>query len=121
MYRVWSFVSEYSALLILGALIGLAWANLYPTSYHAFIDFPLLEGGPIGHLHVDTEGHASRTLTVHYLINDTLMAQRAGHLPHDLADEERRQGGDKERRAKRRRAASTLRRTSRPGARASSR
>jgi NhaA family Na+:H+ antiporter len=74
MYRVWRFVAEYSALLILGALIGLAWANLDPASYRAFVDHPLLEGGPIGHLHVDAAGHASRTLTVHYLINDVLMA-----------------------------------------------
>jgi Na+:H+ antiporter, NhaA family len=74
MYRVWGFVSEYSALLVLGALAGLGWANLHPESYHAFIEFPLLEGGPIGHLHVDAAGHAARTLTVHYLINDVLMA-----------------------------------------------
>jgi NhaA family Na+:H+ antiporter len=74
MYRVWSFVSEYSALLIAGALIGLAWANLHPASYHAFIEFPLLNGGPVGHLHIDAAGHSSRTLTVHYLVNDVLMA-----------------------------------------------
>ena len=74
MHRVWAYVSEYSALLIVGALIGLAWANLDPASYHAFVEFPLLEGGPVGHLHVDADGHASRTLTVHYLVNDVLMA-----------------------------------------------
>jgi NhaA family Na+:H+ antiporter len=74
MRRVWDFVSEYSALLILGAVTGLAWANFDPASYHAFVEFPLLEGGPVGHLHVDAAGHASRTLTLHYLINDVLMA-----------------------------------------------
>jgi NhaA family Na+:H+ antiporter len=74
MYRAWKFLSEYSALLILGALIGLAWANIAPSSYHAVIEFPLIEGGPIGHLHVDAEGHAHRVLTLHYLINDVLMA-----------------------------------------------
>ena len=74
MYRVWGFLSEYSLLLIAGALIGLAWANLDPASYHAFVEFPLVEGGRIGHLHVDAEGHAHRTLTLHYLINDMLMA-----------------------------------------------
>ena len=74
MYRVWRFLSEYSVLLVLGALIGLVWANLDPASYHAFVEFPLLEGGPVGHLHVDAEGHAHRTLTLHYLINDVLMA-----------------------------------------------
>ena len=74
MYRVWGFLSEYSLLLILGALLGLTWANLDPGSYHAFVEVPLIEGGPIGHLHVDAEGHAHRTLTLHYLINDMLMA-----------------------------------------------
>jgi len=74
MYRVWRFVGEYSALLILGALVGLTWANLDPESYHAVIDWPLLVGGPIGHLHIDADGVASRTLTVHFLINDILMA-----------------------------------------------
>jgi NhaA family Na+:H+ antiporter len=74
MYRTWKFLSEYSVLLVLGALIGLAWANVDPASYHAFVDYPLLHGGPVGHLHVDADGHAERTLTVHFLINDVLMA-----------------------------------------------
>ena len=74
MYRTWRFISDYSALLIVGALAGLAWANLHPAGYHAFVDFALIDGGPIGHLHVDAEGHAHRTLTVHYLVNDVLMA-----------------------------------------------
>ena len=74
MNRVWQFVAEYSALLILGALAGLVWANLAPASYHDFVEFPLFEGGPVGHLHVDAEGHAHRVLTLHYLINDVLMA-----------------------------------------------
>ena len=73
-YRTWRYVSEYSVLLILGAVLGLTWANLHPASYHALVDFPLLEGGPIGHLHVDADGHAHRTLTLHFLINDVLMA-----------------------------------------------
>ncbi|HEY6509518.1 MAG TPA: Na+/H+ antiporter NhaA, partial [Vicinamibacterales bacterium] len=68
------FLSEYSILMVLGALIGLVWANVDAASYHAFVEFPLLEGGPIGHLHLDAEGHAHRTLTLHFLINDILMA-----------------------------------------------
>jgi NhaA family Na+:H+ antiporter len=74
MKRIWRFVGEYSLLLVLGAVIGLVWANVSPASYRAFVDFPLLDGGPIGHLHVDADGHAVRTLTLHYLINDVLMA-----------------------------------------------
>ena len=44
MYRVWSFVGEHSLLLILGALIGLAWANLDPASYHALHRPPAARG-----------------------------------------------------------------------------
>ncbi len=74
MYRLWSFISEYSLLLIAGALIALGWANVNPDSYHHFVEYPLLNDFFIGHLHVDEAGHAHRTLTVHYLINDVLMA-----------------------------------------------
>lgn len=69
MYRAWKLLEEYSLLLILGAVIALAWANISPGSYHAIIEYPLWEGGFIGHLH---DGH--RTLTLHFLINDILMA-----------------------------------------------
>ncbi|WP_339948889.1 Na+/H+ antiporter NhaA [uncultured Albimonas sp.] len=74
MYKLWSFVSEYSLLLIAGALVALGWANVAPDSYHHFVEFPLIDDFFIGHLHVDAEGHAHRTLTLHYLINDVLMA-----------------------------------------------
>ncbi|MDF2232876.1 Na+/H+ antiporter NhaA [Albimonas sp. CAU 1670] len=74
MYKIWSFVSEYSLLLIAGALVALGWANLSPESYHHFVEFPLIDDFFIGHLHHDAEGHAHRTLTLHYLINDVLMA-----------------------------------------------
>ncbi|SFI22412.1 Na+/H+ antiporter NhaA [Albimonas pacifica] len=74
MYKLWSFVSEYSLLLIAGALVALGWANLSPDTYHHFVEFPLIDDFFIGHLHVDAEGHAHRTLTLHYLINDVLMA-----------------------------------------------
>lgn len=74
MYRIWGVLSEYSVLLLAGALTGLAWANLDPASYRAVVEFPLSEGGRIGHLHVGADGHAHRTLTLHYLINDMLMA-----------------------------------------------
>ena len=74
MRRVWEILQKYSLLLIAGALLGLVWANLDPASYHALVDFPLLSGSPVGSLHVDADGHAVRTLTVHFLINDVLMA-----------------------------------------------
>lgn len=69
MYRTWKFLQEYSLLLVFGAITALIWANTTPDSYHAIVEYPLWEGGFIGHLH---DGH--RTLTLHYLINDILMA-----------------------------------------------
>ncbi len=69
MYRVWNFVTNYSLLLIAGALTALVWANINPDSYHHFVDFVIIDHFFIGHMH---DGH--RTLTLHYLVNDVLMA-----------------------------------------------
>ena len=69
MYRVWNFLTNYSLLLIIGALCALVWANTNPDSYHHFVEFVIWDHAPIGHLH---DGH--RTLTLHYLVNDLLMA-----------------------------------------------
>ena len=74
MYRVWNFVTNYSLLLIAGALIALVWANLNPHSYHDFVEFVLIDDFIIGHAHYDEDGHIHRTLTLHYLVNDVLMA-----------------------------------------------
>ncbi|OWU86375.1 sodium:proton antiporter [Oceanicola sp. 22II-s10i] len=69
MYRVWNFLTSYSLLLIIGALLALVWANTSADSYHHFVEFVIWDHAPIGHLH---DGH--RTLTLHYLVNDVLMA-----------------------------------------------
>ncbi|WP_420860497.1 Na+/H+ antiporter NhaA [Algirhabdus cladophorae] len=69
MYRVWNFVTNYSLLLIFGALIALVWANTNAESYHHFVEFVIWDHAPIGHYH-----HGHRTLTLHYLVNDILMA-----------------------------------------------
>ncbi|WP_417259407.1 Na+/H+ antiporter NhaA [Celeribacter sp.] len=74
MYKVWNFVTNYSLLLIFGAITALIWANIDPASYHAFVEFPIANDFFIGHLHDDGQGHVSRTLTLHYLVNDLLMA-----------------------------------------------
>ncbi|MEL6953435.1 MAG: Na+/H+ antiporter NhaA [Pseudomonadota bacterium] len=74
MYRVWDFISQYSLFLIGGAIIALIWANIDADSYHHFVEFALIDDFFIGHLHVDEAGHAHRTLTLHYLVNDVLMA-----------------------------------------------
>ncbi|MGC6531090.1 MAG: Na+/H+ antiporter NhaA [Candidatus Puniceispirillaceae bacterium] len=68
-YRVWNFIQEYSLLLIIGAVSALTWANLDYESYHHLVETVLIDHSPVGHLH---DGH--RTLTLHYLINDVLMA-----------------------------------------------
>lgn len=74
MYRVWDFISQYSLFLIGGAIIALIWANIDADSYHHFVEFALIDDFFIGHMHVDEAGHAHRTLTLHYLVNDVLMA-----------------------------------------------
>lgn len=76
MYRVWSFVTNYSLLLIFGALIALVWANIDAESYHHFVEFKIWDHAPVGHAHYDhaTGAVGHRTLTLHYLVNDMLMA-----------------------------------------------
>ena len=74
MTKVWSFVEEYSILLITGAVLALIWANLAPDSYHHVQHFEFFHGGPVGHLHDDGHGHVTRSFTLHFLVNDLLMA-----------------------------------------------
>ena len=86
MYRVWDFVTNYSILLIAGALIALVWANTDAHSYHLLVEYPLWFNDTIG---ISLEkwvklmgedaaafGHAetAKVLTAHYLVNDILMA-----------------------------------------------
>ena len=66
---LWGFIQEYSILLMLGAFGALIWANVNYDTYHHIVDMVILDHSPVGHLH---DGH--RTLTLHYLINDVLMA-----------------------------------------------
>ncbi|GKY87025.1 Na+/H+ antiporter NhaA [Sinisalibacter aestuarii] len=86
MYRVWNFISNYSLLLILGAVLALAWANVDPNSYHHFVEYPLWFnswfGSDIHHwtlaygdaAHHYEIGDVEKVVTVHYLVNDMLMA-----------------------------------------------
>lgn len=73
MYRVWGFVTDYSLLLIMGAVSALIWANVDAHSYHDFVEFVIWDHAPIGHAHME-DGHIHRTLTLHYLVNDVAMA-----------------------------------------------
>ena len=75
MYRVWDFITNYSLLLIFGAVIALVWANIDPDGYHHFVEWELIDHFFIGHAHYDAAGQVEyRTLTLHYLVNDVLMA-----------------------------------------------
>ena len=75
MYRVWNFVTNYSLLLIFGALIALVWANIDASSYHHFVEYELIHKFFIGHPHYSPTGELEyRSLTLHYLVNDVLMA-----------------------------------------------
>ncbi len=86
MYRVWNFLTTYSLLLIIGALTALIWANTDPHSYHHLVEYPLwandLVGAPYDYwLKAYGEGAAAkvppgseRVLSMHYLVNDVLMA-----------------------------------------------
>lgn len=75
MYRVWNFLTNYSLLLIIGAVIALVWANVDYGSYHSFVEFKIWDHAPIGAFHEIEDGkEAYRTLTLHYLVNDLLMA-----------------------------------------------
>ena len=73
MYRVWNYVSAYSLLLIIGALTALVWANLDPDSYHALVHSVLIDDFLIGEPTLEG-GSVLRTLTLHFLVNDVLMA-----------------------------------------------
>ncbi|PJE31885.1 Na+/H+ antiporter NhaA [Pseudooceanicola antarcticus] len=75
MYRVWNFITNYSLLLILGALTALIWANIDADGYHHFIHMVIWDHAPIGEAHLAADGTvAYRELSLHYLINDMLMA-----------------------------------------------
>ena len=86
MYRVWNFVTNYSLLLIIGALIALVWANTDAYSYHHFVEYPLWFNNWVGvdagywvksygeDFHIADAGGALKVLSAHYLVNDVLMA-----------------------------------------------
>lgn len=60
---------EYSGFMLLGALLGLLWANFAHDSYEQFKHVPLWINDYIGEIH---DGH--RIITIHYLVTDLLMA-----------------------------------------------
>jgi len=71
--RIWSFVINYSVLLFLGTISALLWANLAPESYQYLFHYVIIDHSWVGHLHIEVDGVAHRTLTLHYLVNDVFM------------------------------------------------
>ena len=63
------FLLENSLFLIIGAIAGLVWANVDHEGYEALLHLPLLQNDWVGYAH---GGH--RLITLHYLVNDILMA-----------------------------------------------
>ena len=45
MKKAFNFLTEYSLLLIIGALIALVWANINYESYHHFVEYPIWDHG----------------------------------------------------------------------------
>lgn len=87
MYQVWSFISTYSVLLITGAILALVWANTNPYSYHHFVEYPLWFNNWVGldvhhwehevgenYAKIFQYGQVTSVVTLHYLVNDMLMA-----------------------------------------------
>lgn len=70
-----TFLFENSIFLIAGAFGALIWANLDHGSYERFIEMPLWPAGDAAHHGEEAAGgHAGHALTLHFLINDVLMA-----------------------------------------------
>lgn len=64
-------IEDTPLFLLAGTALALVWANLAPASYHAAIHFPLWHGGPIG---LPEGAGGQRELTLHFFVNDMLMA-----------------------------------------------
>lgn len=72
MKKLWDLVMDNTLLLIIGAAIGLVWANIDLSSYHHLIDFDIqaLRNPWFGVEQADGLKH----INVHYFVNDILMA-----------------------------------------------
>ena len=74
MNRVWQKISDFSLLLLSGAVIALFWSNISPHTYHQFIDGVLFENNFVGYKKFLDDGDVVYKMTFHYLVNDILMA-----------------------------------------------
>ena len=74
MNRIWKTISDYSLLLLSGAVIALVWCNISPDSYRHVIDGTLFENQLVGYKKFTESGDVYYKMTLHYFINDILMA-----------------------------------------------
>lgn len=70
----WRLCLQYPILLVIGALTGFLWANLAPESYGAIHHLVLWDNALIGQPSYRSDGTLMRTLSLHFLVNDGLMA-----------------------------------------------
>ncbi|MGI5830170.1 MAG: Na+/H+ antiporter NhaA [Bradymonadia bacterium] len=72
MKKLWNIVMDNTLLLIIGAAIGLVWANIDLSAYHHLIDFDFeaLRNPWFG----IEQDDGSKHLTFHFLVNDIFMA-----------------------------------------------
>lgn len=84
MKKIWKFLLDNSLLLVLGAVVGLVWANINHGSYEWLLHLHLdamnnaifgtqqfnADGTPL----LDAAGNVVKHFDLHYLINDLLMA-----------------------------------------------
>ncbi len=68
------FLLENSLFLIFGAVAALIWANVDYEAYHHFVELPLAHLSWIGHAVFENGVLVDRHLTLHFLVNDILMA-----------------------------------------------
>lgn len=71
--RIWGYITDYSLMLIGGALIALLWANTAPDSYGWIRHLALWSDGLIGALET-RDGVTQRVVTLPFVVNDLLMA-----------------------------------------------
>lgn len=72
MRKTINFLLENSLFLIMGALGGLIWANLDPASYKSFTHWGFESNTFYDHAYYKSSG--KHVFTLHYLVNDVLMA-----------------------------------------------
>ena len=74
MYRVSHALSLFALCLAAGIALAMLWANVAPQTYQDMVEWRLIDGFAIGYPNPDAAGMANRTLTLHYLVNNGLMA-----------------------------------------------